>query len=209
MSTALSLRQSARRGFTLLEVMLALGITALIALNMALISRSGSAVARTSSLLSILNNELDLTTERMQVALMAANSEEVESVGAFPIYSNRVDFAVDLGVDNGAVVAGDPERILWSPLRDTQGVVSLVRNPDGELERRVTWSRSVPNTFEGEVLGNAEDDNQNGLLDEGGLAFTRPVADTDLLEIHLTVQRVDKAGQPVPRSRRLRVTCRN
>jgi len=189
--------------------MLALGIMALIALNLALVSRSGSAVARTSSLLSVLNNELDLTTERMQMALMAANSEEVESVGAFPIYSNRVDFAVDLGVDNGAVVSGDPERIHWVPQGATEGVVNWVRNPDGELERRVTWSRSVPSTFEGEILDNVEDDNGNGLLDEGGLAFTRPVAETDLLEIHLTVQRVDKDGRPVPRSRRLRVTCRN
>ncbi|MEZ6016361.1 MAG: prepilin-type N-terminal cleavage/methylation domain-containing protein [Planctomycetota bacterium] len=202
--------QRARAGFTLIEVLIAISILALISINIVLVSKTGTAAARTGALLSTLNGELDLTMERMELALMAAHSDEVQSVNAFPLYSNRVDFAIDIGVDNGSVVLGDPERIQWAQLNERDGAVSWLRNPDDvEAERAVTWSRAVPTVFDGETAGNGEDDNANGLLDEGGLAFTLPAENQDMLEIHLTVERTDKDGKRVPRSRRVRVTCRN
>ena len=203
-------RPSTRSGFTLLEVILAVGIFALISVNVILVSKTGSAAARGGALLTTLSGELDLTLERMQLALMAANAEEVQSVSAFPLYSNRVDFAIDIGVDNGSVVLGDPERIEWSPTTQQDGSVVWTRNPDDPaVERAITWTRAVPPAFEDETLGNGADDNQNGLFDEGGLAFTIPDENQDMLEIFLTVERANKEGERVPMSRTVRVTCRN
>ena len=199
-----------RAGFTLIELLIGVTILALLSMNLTLISRTGAAAAKTSALVATLNGELDLTLERMQLTLMAAHAEEVQSIGAFPLYSSRVDFAIDIGVDNGSVVLGDPERIAWSPLGDRDGAVNWTRNPeDEEAERSVVWSRSVPPVFDGETLGNDSDDNANGMFDEGGLVFTLPEVNQDMLEIHLTVERTDKEGRRVPKSRRLRVTCRN
>ncbi len=205
-----SARARAQAGFTLVETMIALAVFALIAINVALVTRTGAAAARTGTLISTLTGELDLTVERMELALMAAHAEEVQSINAFPLYSDRVDFAIDVGVDNGSVVLGDPERIAWSPLGGGTGRVEWLRNPDDPaLQRAVTWSRSVPAVSRGEVAANGADDNDNGLLDEGGLAFTLPDERQDLVEIHLTVERQDDRGRRVPVSRRKRVSCRN
>lgn len=198
-----------RAGLTLVEVTIAVAVFALIGVNVMLITRSGATAARTGTLMSVLNDELALTMERRELALMAAHSDEVQSVNAFPLYSNRVDFAVDIGVDNGSVVLGDPERIEWAPVDATDGRVAWRRNPDSPLERAVTWSRSVPTVHKNEVGGNNADDNGNGLADEGGLAFTLPEANGDLVEIHLTVERTDQNGRRVGENRTVRITCRN
>lgn len=200
----------ANAGFTLIEVMIALGIFALITMNVALVSRTGTAAARAGALMSTLNGELDLTVERMQLALMGARAEEVQSVNAFPLYSNRVDFAIDIGVNNGSVITGDPERISWEAQSATDGSVFWRRNPgDVATERSMTWSKAVPPVFQGEIAGNGGDDNGNGLLDEGGLAFTLRGMQQETVEINLTVERESKDGKRVPLSRAVRVTCRN
>ena len=203
-------RRATRAGFTLIELMISLSIFALVTANIVLITRTGASAAQGGALRSILTGELDLTLERMQLSLMAAHADEVQSINAFPLYSSRVDYAIDIGIDNGSVILGDPERIEWTPLNANDGRVSWITNPDDvATERSMTWSRSVPAVFMGELAGNGADDNQNGLSDEGGLAFTLPDEGQDLLEIHLTVERVNKDGARVPRSRRVRVTCRN
>lgn len=204
-----SCARAATAGLTLVEVTIALAVFALIGVNVVMISRSGATAARTGTLMSVLNDELSLTMERMELALMAAHSDEVQSVNAFPLYSSRVDFAVDVGVDNGSVVLGDPERIEWSPIDATGGRIAWRRNPESPDERAVTWSRSVPTVHKNEVGGNNADDNGNGLKDEGGLAFTLPNANRDMVEIHLTVERSDQNGKRVGENRTVRITCRN
>lgn len=197
-------------GFTIIEVVIAMSVFALIAVNIGMITRSGATAAKTGTLLSVLNDELNLTVERMELALMGAHAEQVESVQPSPLYSNRVDFAIDVGMDGGEVILGDPERIEWRPTDDDTGRVSWLRNPgDVEEERVVTWSRSVPTLQKDELGGNGADDNENGLFDEEGLAFTRPSEQMDMIEIHLTVERTDQHGDKVGDNRVRRVTCRN
>lgn len=200
----------ASAGFTIVEVIIAVAVLAMISVNVAMISRSSSTAARTGSLLSVLNGELDLTVERMELALMGAHADEVTgSVNPFPLYSNRVDFTIDVGIDNDTIIFGDPERIEWTPMGEDGGRVSWIRNPGDEVERAVTWSSSVPGLHLDELGGNGADDNENGMEDEGGLAFTVPDQGRDMVEIYLTVERRDQNGKKVGDKRTKRVTCRN
>jgi prepilin-type N-terminal cleavage/methylation domain-containing protein len=214
----------ARGGFTLLELTIALVIFALLAANVHLVSRSGAAAVRAGALRSSLENELELTLDRITFALMSAQDSEIEGPVPAPMPSSFVRFAAVLGRDeSGNVLTGPTEQIAWtahdvatgelgrserrnpSAFREG-GRVTWTENADVSETRRITWSNAVPTAYMGEVDGNAEDDNGNDLLDEGGLAFAREGTEVRVL---LTVERIDDRGQRQPVERSVRVAPRN
>lgn len=213
-----------RAGFTLLEVTIALMILALLAVNIRIVSESGAAAVRSGAMRSSLENELELTLERITFALMSAQDSEIEGPVPAPVPSSFVRFAAVLGRDaSGNILTGPTEQIAWSAHnapatetpRGTEVLTSVTReggrvmwteNADIEETRRITWSNAVPTVYLGEVDGNAEDDNGNDLLDEGGLAFSREGAEVRVL---LTVERIDEKGRRQPVERSLRIAPRN
>jgi prepilin-type N-terminal cleavage/methylation domain-containing protein len=218
-----------RGGFTLLEVMIAITILALIIVNVQLVSKSGTAAARSGALMSSLENELEMTLDRITFALMSAQDEEIEGPLPAPVPSSFVRFASVIGRDaQGNVLMSPTEQISWAAHDEEPagqgggggagqsggtgnvtlegGRVTWVEDADATASRRVTWSNAVPTVYEGEVDQNAEDDNENGLLDEAGLAFAR---DGSQVQVFLTVERVDEKGAKRPVQRSLRVAPRN
>lgn len=217
-------RLASRSGFTLLEVTIVLVILALLAANVRMVSESGAAAVRSGAMRSSLENELELTLERITFALMSAQDSEIEGPVPAPMPSSFVRFAAVLGRDaSGNVLTGPTEQIAWSPhnVEDGEmgrtaqlntsvtregGRVLWTENADIEETRRITWSNAVPDAYMGEVDGNAEDDNGNDLLDEGGLAFARDGSEVRVL---LTVERIDERGRRQPVERSLRIAPRN
>jgi len=215
---------AARGGFTLLELTIAIVILALLAANVRIVSESGAAAVRSGAMRSSLESELELTLERITFALMSAQDSEIEGPVPAPVPSSFVRFAAVLGRDAaGNVVTGPTEQIAWSahsgPAREVSrgtpptplvtregGRVMWTENADVAETRRITWSNAVPTAYMGEVDGNAEDDNGNDLLDEGGLAFARDGAEVRVL---LTVERIDEHGRRQPVERSLRIAPRN
>jgi prepilin-type N-terminal cleavage/methylation domain-containing protein len=216
---------AARAGFTLLEVTIALVILALLAANVRIVSESGAAAVRSGAMRSSLENELELTLERITFALMSARDSEIEGPVPAPMPSSFVRFAAVLGRDaSGKVLTGPTEQIAWAPHDNTSGGargpstpvstsvtreggrVMWTENADVDETRRITWSNAVPTAYMGEVDGNAEDDNGNDLLDEGGLAFAREGSEVRVL---LTVERIDEHGRRQPVERSLRIAPRN
>ncbi|MEZ6016376.1 MAG: prepilin-type N-terminal cleavage/methylation domain-containing protein [Planctomycetota bacterium] len=221
-------------GFTLIEVLIALTILALIIVNIHLVSKCGATAARSGAMMSSLENELELTLDRITFALMSAEDSEIEGPVPAPMPSSFVRFASVIGRDGeGNVLMSPTEQISWSAHNEVEagsggpktgggkkitntardqrvtregGHVSWIEDADEATGRQITWSNAVPLAYKGEVSGNAEDDNGNDLLDEGGLAFARDGAQ---VQVFLTVERVDEKGVRRPVERSLRIAPRN
>ncbi len=195
-----------RAGFSLVEIIVVIAITALLLINVQLVSKAGTDAARSGVLMATIDDELDLTLDRMTLALMGSSSDELSGPPMAPANSTFVTYTSVLGFDDGAPVLGDTESIEWSIQGDMPGTVVWSQGESESSGRAVTWSRSVPNAYAGEALGNLEDDNGNGLLNEHGLAFTREGAK---VEIHLTVEHVGDGGERAALDKTHRITCRN
>lgn len=195
---------NSRAGLTLLEISIALVILALLIVNISMVSRTGSRVAATGVFVTALNNEADLTLDRITLALMSAKSDDLYPQAAAPASSSYVGYSVSLGLEGGEIVYGPSERIDWTSLGQT-GRITWYQNFSGPDERAVVWSSSVPSLHDGEIA-NGLDDNDNQILDESGLAF---VKDGSLMTVLLTVERDDPDGKALAAPRQKLVTCRN
>jgi len=193
-----------RAGMTLVEIAIALTILALLTVNATMVARTGSKVATSGVFLSTLNDERDLTLDRITLALMGASADEVYPRMVAPASTEQVNYSVSLGLEDGEIVYGPPERIGWYPTPQG-GRVAWSQNPTTPEERVVVWSNSVPSLHKGEVE-NGLDDNQNSVNDERGLAFVQAGS---LMQVMLTVERVDPDGKVVAVERLKQVSCRN
>jgi len=189
-------------GFTLLEVVIAIAVAALIFANVGLVMKSGSASHERDSIRGDLDVQLDRTLDRIALSLMSASSDSLDPSAAAPSFQTSLEYVQNLGVQNGEVVVGDAERI---ELVVQGGEVLWKQRPDQLDERMVVWTRWVANYLDGETP-NGIDDNGNGLIDESGLAF---VVTGSQIEIFLCLERRGDDGQIVRHQRSAVVACRN
>lgn len=197
---------SGRGGYSLIEVLIASAILLLITANVWMVSRAGRSAAESGVFNMSLNDEVNLTYDRISFAIMAANSDDVDGAGVTPVTSSSVEFSSTLGQSDGTIVRGPVERIegLWPSGPDGRVVW---REQAAELApREVTWSNAVPRVFKGEIDGNGLDDNDNGVTDEGGLGFTK---NSHRVDIYVTVERVNSDGKRVAEKKASNVMCRN
>lgn len=193
-----------RSGFTLMELVFATVILALLLANASMVSRTGSRVAKNSAFISRLTDEVDVTLDRITLALMSARHDDLYPQTPAPGFSEYIGYSVSLGVEEGKVVYGPAERIDWTSRGDS-GRVTWYQDYSNETEKAVVWSNAVPILHQGE-LPNGIDDNGNNVQDEGGLAF---VQDGKTVRVFLTVERNDENGEPVAARRKKIITCRN
>ena len=191
-------------GFTVLELMIALTILTLIAVNVSTVTRTGAQAARSGAFREQLDDEADQTLDRISLALMSSGAANLYPVVSAPLYTNEVTYSISLGVENGRKIESLPESISWQQLED-RGRIQWRENPGLVDERVVTWSNWVPALFEGESF-NGTDDNGNAIVDESGLAFDMR---GELVNIHLTIERMGPDGDMTPTTRRIQVACRN
>ena len=201
-------RSTKRRqaGFTLIEALIAMTVFLLITLNVKLVVGAGQSAASAGAFMMSIEDELNLTVDRMSLALMAADSSEVDGYGLAPVSSETVRYQTALGMDDGRVVHGPLEDLRYIRTAEDQGRVEWRENPGTDEEWKVVWSKHVPIAHKAEILDNFEDDNGNDLQDEGGLAFTMLGR---VISIHLTVAREDDDGRQLSRNKRSVITCRN
>jgi prepilin-type N-terminal cleavage/methylation domain-containing protein len=199
-----------RSGFTLVEVLIASVIFALISVNIAMVTRTGSQATANGLLHELLDSELDLTLDRIKLALMSASADNVYPQVSAPASNERIEFSTSLGVQSGIHVMGDPERIEWIPSENDTGRVIWTQSLGLPGERQIQWSRSVPTLQNKEVL-NLNDDNQNGLVDEPGLSFHMNHATDEEMQVFitLTITKTDASGNLIPANRQVNITCRN
>ena len=202
----------ARAGFTVIEICIALVIMSLISVNVVMVTRTGANAVRTEAFKESLEDDLNLTLDRIKLALMASSATSLEGVNIAPLGSNEISYSISLGLGaSGALVDSDPEKIEWTGIGADAGRVVWTQNPELAEERSVVWSNWVPRVHDGEIDANINDDNGNGLNDENGLAFTLVADEGEDTEVytHLTIERTDPNGRQVPKQRQVNITCRN
>lgn len=195
-------RRATQSGFTMLELLFAFAILTLIGLNLGMVMRTTSSAMTTSVMAQVVDEQADLTMQRIAFAVMGASAEELDPALAAPLSTHRIDYQVALGFESGVLVMGDLERIEYVPAASS---VVWTQKPETEAARSVVWSQWVPPSLDGEV-DNGLDDNENGLVDEPGLSFD---AVGSRVNIRLTLARKDSQGHLHKRTRVNTITCRN
>ena len=191
-----------RAGFTLIEALVAVSVAALILGNVAVMLSASNTGYEKESSRATLELQLDQTLDRITLALMSADLNSLNPGAPNPAFHTQLEFEQRLGVQNGVVVRGDPERIEYTL---AAGEVVWKQRPEQENERSVVWNRWVRQFLEGE-LPNGVDDNGNGLVDESGLTF---IIEGASVTIWLSLERIGPENKPVTYSRKAVITCRN
>lgn len=195
-------QQSARSGFSLIELMIGIAVAGLILGNLAMVVRTSTSAVESGVFGSNLEDRADRTMDRIALALMSTSSEKLDEVQFAPNHVSAIDYEVIVDVVDGDPFEGVPERIEFDA---EVGRIVWKRAPDSPDEMENVWTRWVPGLQEGETF-NGVDDNGNGLTDEEGLAFNR---DQEQVLVRLTLEREDSKKVVYVRSRSRRVTCRN
>lgn len=190
-----------RAGLTMVELVIALAILGLVLVNVSTIVKSSTAVYNSGALVGRLEDQAQQVMDRIAYAILSARAQDLQ-VPPPPLSVSTIDYETLLGIENGHDVWGDPSRI---ELDLPDGQVLWRQNPDGEDERRVVWTKWVPELLEDEIA-NGEDDNGNALFDEAGLAFGM---EDGQVTIRLTLRRTDNDRTVYIRTLEARVTCRN
>lgn len=126
-------RTATRAGFTLLEILIALTVVGLVLGNIVMVMRSSSDAHDGETSRATLELQLDQTLDGIVLALMAASSESLEPGASAPAFHDRMEYMQSLGVNNGKLVLGAPERI---EMRIDQGEIIWIENPGEVSERR-------------------------------------------------------------------------
>lgn len=195
------MKRRRRAGFTLIEVMIAVAILALIAVNISMVLKTSSSAYKSGVFASTLEDQFNQTLDRITLALMSSSVDELNPLLDKGLHTSEIEYVVSLGMEDGEVVLSDPEKIAFLP---DEGTVVWTENPDGG-GRTVVWAKGVPIAYDGELI-NGVDDNANGLVDEAGLSFEREGSRVNVL---LTLQRRDSNGVLYVQRQTTTVTCRN
>jgi len=196
------MRASRRAGFTVVEVMIALTILALISVNISMVIRTSTAAYGAGVFQSVLEDQAFQAMDRISIAIMSSSATTTDSVPQAPLSTSSVDYSTVLGYQDGHLVSSDPERIEQLA---NGGLIQWTKNPGGPNVNSVIWASGVPSILEGETV-NGIDDNGNGLIDESGLAFN---AVGSKVTIQLTLQRKDQEQKQHQKTLKSVVTCRN
>jgi len=192
-----------KRGFTIIEVAIALVLVAVVSIKIALLLDMASTSEKEDAAELALDDQTRRVLDQIAFAVMGADRQSLFPNPESPTYSETVRYVVSLGVQNGAVVWSDPEQICLEEENDAR--VLWLQNP-GELgERRVVWCNVVRPFLEGEEQ-NGIDDNGNGLIDEKGLSFT---LQGNMVTIRLTLERARSNGETITNTVETSVTLRN
>jgi prepilin-type N-terminal cleavage/methylation domain-containing protein len=195
-------RTGRRRGFTLVEVAIAAAILALLVGNVIMVLRTSSAAYGAETLRHVVDERVDLTMDRISLAVMSSSADTVMPALTAPLSAPSIEYTTGLGTEDGKPVYGDPERIELVP---GEGQIVWSQMPISGDPRSVVWTKWVSPYLEGETL-NGEDDNGNDLRDERGLAF---VKSGSKVNVFLTVERKDASGATFTRTKKTTVACRN
>lgn len=195
--------RSRRSGFTIIELVIALVLLTILFVKLTMVINEASKTHRKESMVMALEDQAILVLDRISFAIIGSDAETLIPEPEAPFFTPEIEYQVSLGVEDGQVVWSDPEVIGLD--ESDPALLYWGKNKDALDERVVVWCRTVAELMKDEVL-NGEDDNLNGITDETGLSF---VVDGDSVTIRLTLERLDKEGNPVRVSKETTVTCRN
>lgn len=195
---------SARAGFTLIEMMIAIVLVALVVGNVYMVLGDSSKAFGSQTTVFEAETQARRTLDKIALAVVGSKRSTLYQTPNAPSSTPELNFTTSQGLEGGVILDGNPQRITLATLGESHQV-TWSENPGTSGERRSVWTKWASEFLEGETL-NGEDDNGNGLIDERGLNF---VLDGDSVLVQLTIARQAADGSWVTRTLEARVTCRN
>lgn len=189
-------------GFTLMEVTLGCALLSVVAYKAHGAMRSASDGLDQETQRAFIEDQARRVLRQVGFAIMGSNRESLLPSSTAPSSTNDLTYRVNLGIQDGAVVWSDLNKVAMDPeaLR-----VFHATNPGDTDEQRVYWTNLVAPYLEGEIP-NGMDDNGNGLIDETGMSFA---INGNSVTIFLTLQRLMDDGTSFVDTVSTVVTCRN
>lgn len=196
--------RSARSGFTLIEMMVAIALLGLVIGNVYMVLGDSSKAFGAQTTVFEAETQARRTLDRIALALVGSKRSTLYQTPSAPSSTPELNFTTSAGLQEGAILEGNPQRI---SLANADGFheVTWAENPGSADERKSVWTKWASEFLEGETL-NGEDDNGNGLIDEKGLNF---VLEGNSVLVQLTIARKSADGKWITRTLEARVTCRN
>jgi prepilin-type N-terminal cleavage/methylation domain-containing protein len=212
-----------RAGYSLIELLVAVTIMALVFGLLSLTGSANSAAFKSGISEAHLESQIGSALAHVTSELRIAGKSTLEPQLAPGASTDSLQFAEALDLHNGQIVWSAPRRLAfeYAPKESNDGVdnngnglvdegrLVLTLDVGTPQERRVVLTNWVPELLEGE-LPNGIDDNHNGLVDERGFCIER-VADAsgDALLVHLSLQRRDANGRTLTKTIQVKVRVRN
>jgi prepilin-type N-terminal cleavage/methylation domain-containing protein len=209
----------ARRGFTMVELLISLTLIAVMMGGLMIVSNSITSSVRAGTASASLEVEGEMAIKKVVEVLREATSGTVTPRPASPFSTSQVTFqrADSWSVKGFAWLPLERMRLELRPGETDNGAdddgngliderrVTWITNPGAANQRTVTVCHWVSELLEGE-LPNGADDNGNGLRDEPGLCLA---FEDDAAVVRLTLQRRDPEGRLLTRTFERRVGFRN
>jgi len=199
--------RSGRAGFSMLELLICVGLLSLVFGSLGLVSRTTDSLYRQTSRSSNLEARCRQTVDHVVDLLATMVGVQSFPDPVAPNWTGTLDFVQATGVVGGALSWGPPLRLVLEmdagEVEDgidndgdgsiDEGRLVLIRNPGAGGELRTILCHGVSYYAEREV-GNGADDNGNGMVDERGFCMERQ---GDVMRVFLTLEDQDDAGRPV------------
>lgn len=177
--------RNARRGFTMVEAVVALALFVLLMSSAILAAKGGQGAFRATQNASDVETRIRRALDRVAVELLSVGEEELLPNPAGQFGTRDLLFRKAVGLNGLAVTWGDQHRLAFEyepeesddgADEDGDGLVDegrlvLIHDVGGSNRRAVLCS-GVRRFLEGET-GNGADDNGNGIIDEAGFNIHR------------------------------------
>ena len=192
-------------GFTLVEITIALVLMVVVVGNVYWLLQKTTTAIGTQNTAYDVDTHARRAMDKIMMALVGARANDVMIPTGSPNYTSLLNYRESMGLDaSGNDIPSDPQRLQHTSVDG--GEVTWFKNPDTSGEKRIIFTRNVPQFLKDE-LNNGVDDNANGIIDETGLAFE--MNDHNSITVYLTLRRTMPDGTVLERELHETVTCRN
>lgn len=212
-------RSTIRAGFSLVELVIAVTLFAMLMASVVLVARSSDRAYRTGATVAHMEAQVAMAVQRIVSELSSAGIDTFAALPAPGVATDQLQYLNAVDFDGAQVLWSAPRRLALelepgelddgldnngNGLVDERCVV-LTENLGLLNERRLVLTRWVPELAEGE-LANGADDDGNGLVDEPGFSVER-IGET--LIVRLSLQKRDSEGRLLNRSASTSTRIRN
>ena len=110
-------------GFTMIELCIALALMGILFVKLTLILNQASKVSQTETVSIALEDQAAVLLDRIAYAVIGSDPDRLTPDNESPFFSDRINFTVSLGVEDGQVIwndeeviglAADPSKLYWA-----------------------------------------------------------------------------------------------
>jgi prepilin-type N-terminal cleavage/methylation domain-containing protein len=197
-------RLSSKGGFTLVEMTIALVLLTIVIGNVYWLLQKSTAMVGSKNVAYDVDMHARRAMDRITMAIIGATESDLMMPTGAPHSTSWLNYKESKGLDaSGSNILSPLQRIELTNVEG--GEVTWFENPALPGEKRIVFSRNIP-PFLKDELNNGVDDNDNGIIDETGLAFEK---NGKSITVYLTLRRTMPDGEVAIKTLQETVTCRN